>query len=106
MILCVLATDMSKHSLSIDFLKKCLTENYKPEEKDKQDYMDLVIHTADISNPTKKFDIYFKWAPLVVNEFYDQGDKENHSLYPDIIDIHSQQHDRCRGRYTFDAGSA
>ena len=76
MILCVLATDMSKHSLSIDFLKKCLTENYKPEEKDKQDYMDLVIHTADISNPTKKFDIYFKWAKLVVEEFYAQGDKE------------------------------
>ena len=73
---CVLATDMSKHSLSINFLKKCLTEDYKPEEKDKQEYMDLVIHTADISNPTKVFDVYFKWAKLVVEEFYSQGDKE------------------------------
>ena len=38
--------------------------------------MDLVIHTADISNPTKIFDIYFKWAKLVVEEFYAQGDQE------------------------------
>ena len=76
MIQCVLSTDMSRHSLSIQFLKKCLTENNKPEDNDKQDYMDLVIHTADISNPTKIFDIYFKWAKLVVEEFYYQGDKE------------------------------
>ena len=51
-------------------------ENNKPEDNDKQDYMDLIIHTSDISNPTKIFDIYFKWAKLVVEEFYDQGDKE------------------------------
>ena len=38
--------------------------------------MNLLIHSSDISNPTKPFDIYFKWVPLVVNEFYDQGDKE------------------------------
>ena len=76
MIQCVLATDMSKHSLLINFLKKCLAEDYKLEENDKQDYMNLIIHTADISNPTKVFDVYFKWAKLVVEEFYSQGDKE------------------------------
>ena len=76
MIACVLSTDMSRHNLSINFLNKCLSDNNKPEDNDKQDYMDLVIHTADISNPTKIFDIYFKWAKLVVEEFYDQGDKE------------------------------
>ena len=38
--------------------------------------MDIVIHTADISKPTKAFDVYIKWAKLVVEEFYDQGDKE------------------------------
>ena len=73
---CVLATDMTKHSGSINFLNKLLSEKNKPEDNDKQDYMDLIIHTSDISNPTKIFDIYFKWAKLVVEEFYDQGDKE------------------------------
>ena len=75
-IMCVLATDMTKHNLSINFLKNLLNENNKPEDNNKQDYMDLVIHTADISNPTKIFDIYFNWAKLVVEEFYSQGDKE------------------------------
>ena len=38
--------------------------------------MNLLIHSADISNPTKKFNIYWKWAKLVVEEFWAQGDKE------------------------------
>ena len=38
--------------------------------------MNLLIHSADISNPTKKFNIYWKWAKLVVEEFFQQGDKE------------------------------
>ena len=38
--------------------------------------MDLFIHSADISNPTKIFSVYFKWAKFVVDEFWDQGDKE------------------------------
>jgi len=76
MILCVLGTDMTKHNVAINFLNKLLSENNKPENNDKQDYMNLVVHTADISNPTKKFDIYFNWAKLIVEEFYSQGDKE------------------------------
>ena len=73
---CVLSTDMARHSISVEFLKKCLKEDNKPEENDKQDYMNVIIHTSDISNPTKIFDIYLNWAKLVVEEFYDQGDKE------------------------------
>ena len=38
--------------------------------------MNVLIHSADISNPTKPFDIYFQWAKMVVKEFYEQGDKE------------------------------
>ena len=38
--------------------------------------MNLLIHSADISNPTKPFNIYLKWAKLVVEEFCQQGDKE------------------------------
>ena len=42
----------------------------------KLEFLSFIIHAADISNPTKPFDIYFIWAELVVKEFYDQGDKE------------------------------
>ena len=79
MILCVLGTDMSNHNNSLNFMKQRLEQNIENKEMDeneKQDYMKLVVHSADISNPTKAFYIYFKWAKLVMEEFYLQGDKE------------------------------
>ena len=76
MISCVLYTDMTKHNLTIDFMKE-ITSDKKSKEKDyHQDYMNLLIHSADISNPTKKFKLYYKWAKMVVEEFFQQGDKE------------------------------
>ena len=84
MIGCVLATDMTFHNDILGFLKnndKNNNNNTNNNEEKKnlneyQNYMNVLIHSADISNPTKPFDIYFKWAELVVKEFYDQGDKE------------------------------
>ena len=82
MISCVLATDMAFHNQYVEFLKQCINNNgfLKIEDKDKneinQKYMNLLIHSSDISNPTKLFNIYFEWAKLVVEEFWAQGDKE------------------------------
>lgn len=78
MISCVLGTDMSNHKHSLEFMNKCLNLNEKKEisDEDKEEYMSLIVHSADISNPTKIFDVYYKWAELVVKEFYQQGDKE------------------------------
>ena len=79
MISCILSTDMSHHKNSLDFMSNQLNENNQNSydfEQNSQNYMNLVIHSADISNPTKKFEIYYKWAELVVEEFYQQGDKE------------------------------
>ena len=79
MISCVLSTDMSHHNESLDFMKNHLNENNRNIEfieKNRQKYMNLIIHSADISNPTKNFNVYYKWAKLVVEEFYQQGDKE------------------------------
>ena len=80
MISCVLATDMVFHNNYVDFMKRKKEEmkngGEKKDKDESQIYMNLLIHSADISNPTKPFDIYFEWAKLVVNEFYEQGDKE------------------------------
>ena len=78
MISCVLGTDMSNHKHSLEFMNKCLDLNEKKEisDEDKEKYMNLIVHSADISNPTKPFVVYYKWAELVVQEFYQQGDKE------------------------------
>ena len=87
MISCVLATDMAFHNIYVDFLKYCVNDkkdsknlnkedNNNKKDDENQKYMNLLIHSADISNPTKLFDIYFEWAKLVVEEFWAQGDKE------------------------------
>ena len=85
MVSCVLATDMTFHNFYVDFMKEQINikndksnheQNNDKDNKCYQNYMNLLIHSADISNPTKPFEIYFKWAKLVVNEFYEQGDKE------------------------------
>ena len=85
MISCVLVTDMAFHNLYVDILKKYINEIKDEKNKEKnenQKYMNLLIHSADISNPTKLFDIYFEWAKLVVEEFWDQGDKEKRLNLP------------------------
>jgi hypothetical protein len=104
MISCVLATDMTFHNFYVDFMKEQINinngnnknSNNEKENKYYQNYMNLLIHAADISNPTKPFDIYFKWAKLVVNEFYEQGDKEKElglacSCDRNITDIYKSQ---------------
>ena len=61
MIKCVLATDMANQNKYLDFLKQCLKDDYIQTEQDKLTYMQLLVHTGDISNPTKKFNTYYKW---------------------------------------------
>ena len=81
MISCVLSTDMAIHSKHIEFMKNILekkknNKNKKNINNDNIKYLELIVHSADISNPTKPFNIYLKWAKLVVEEFSQQGDKE------------------------------
>ena len=82
MISCVLATDMSNHNNHVNFMKNIISQNNNnnnnknSKSEDNQDFLNLLIHAADISNPTKPFNIYLKWAKLVVEEFCQQGDKE------------------------------
>ena len=91
MIGCVLATDMIFHNKQFNFVKDNIT-NFnisKGENRDKilenvnekifevqQDFLEILIHACDISNPTKPFNIYTFWADKVVTEFFRQGDKE------------------------------
>ena len=80
MISCVLSTDMVYHSKQIEIMKKYIEEHKNneknPNTNELQNFLDIFIHSADISNPTKPFPIYLKWAKLIVEEFCQQGDKE------------------------------
>ena len=94
---CVLATDMARHTKAHHTLKIKLKNfhseshilqslvNIESEESKfdrQQDILNFLLHCSDISNPTKKNDIYIKWTHLVIQEFHNQGDLEKQEKLP------------------------
>ncbi len=41
-----------------------------------QDFMNFILHVADISHPAKPWEIELKWSDLIFKEFFNQGDRE------------------------------
>ncbi|GBL83706.1 cAMP-specific 3',5'-cyclic phosphodiesterase, isoforms N/G [Araneus ventricosus] len=80
----VLATDMSKHMNLLADLKTMvetkkvsgsgmvLLDNYT----ERIQVLQNMVHCADLSNPTKPLPIYRQWVDLIMEEFFQQGDKE------------------------------
>ncbi|XP_028131659.1 cAMP-specific 3',5'-cyclic phosphodiesterase isoform X6 [Diabrotica virgifera virgifera] len=83
----VLSTDMSKHMTLLADLKTMvetkkvagsgvlLLDNYT----DRIQVLENLVHCADLSNPTKPLDLYRRWVDLLMEEFFQQGDKERES---------------------------
>lgn len=88
----ILGTDMSHHFEQIsktqvfaevngeDTKKFCRGEKETidcfREDNNRLFVLELLLHSADISNPYKPYDICYKWCLLVVEEFSLQGDRE------------------------------
>ncbi|GBM96704.1 cAMP-specific 3',5'-cyclic phosphodiesterase 4D, partial [Araneus ventricosus] len=80
----VLATDMSKHMSLLADMKTMvetmkvagsgvlLLDNYT----ERIQVLQNMIHCADLSNPTKPLEIYKTWVELIMEEFFEQGDRE------------------------------
>ncbi|XP_050533055.1 cAMP-specific 3',5'-cyclic phosphodiesterase isoform X3 [Daktulosphaira vitifoliae] len=80
----VLSTDMSKHMSLLADLKTMvetkkvagsgvlLLDNYT----DRIQVLQNLVHCADLSNPTKPLELYRRWVDLLMEEFFQQGDKE------------------------------
>ncbi|GFV20295.1 cAMP-specific 3',5'-cyclic phosphodiesterase 4D [Trichonephila clavipes] len=80
----VLATDMSKHMSLLADMKTMvetmkvagsgvlLLDNYT----ERIQVLQNMIHCADLSNPTKPLEIYRTWVELIMEEFFEQGDRE------------------------------
>ncbi|XP_006629415.1 dual specificity calcium/calmodulin-dependent 3',5'-cyclic nucleotide phosphodiesterase 1B [Lepisosteus oculatus] len=69
----VLATDMSSHLLQVKAMKTCLQQQ---ERIDKPKALSLLLHTADISHPTKPWPLHVRWTKALMEEFFRQGDME------------------------------
>jgi hypothetical protein len=74
----ILATDMSAHFHLVGQLKAKIAAS-GVHEAGRQDVMLLIklaLKCADISNPAKARGLYIRWADLVMEEFFNQGDRE------------------------------
>ncbi|KAI3354726.1 hypothetical protein L3Q82_004510 [Scortum barcoo] len=65
----VLATDMSCHFQQIKAMKSLLQQ---PEAIDKPKALSLLLHTADISHPAKRWDLHHRWTKSLLEEFFRQ----------------------------------
>lgn len=63
----IMATDMSKHSDCQKFV-----ESFDTETQDFTQLLPAILHTADISNPTKTFKEAAKWGARIYKEVDDQ----------------------------------
>lgn len=97
MINCILATDMANHPKMSSELKNrafvlnivngknnnlLLGSDEKKYYENQQQILNLLIHSSDISNPTKPEHIYDKMVDLVMKEFFLQGDVEKKEGLP------------------------
>ncbi len=97
---CVLATDMALHSKHIgqitskidyysqsgegtSFIQFFTDEKNNISKFDlQQEFMNFIIHVADIAHPAKPWEIELKWSNLIFQEFFNQGDKEKSMNLP------------------------
>uniref|UniRef100_A0A672YFR4 Phosphodiesterase n=1 Tax=Sphaeramia orbicularis TaxID=375764 RepID=A0A672YFR4_9TELE len=69
----VLSTDMSSHLLQVKAMKSCIQQQ---ERIDKPKALSLLLHTADISHPSKPWALHSRWTKSLMEEFFRQGDRE------------------------------
>lgn len=69
------------HANDSDFPAKELVDTFRSAEV-KKILRHVFLHFADISNPSKPFYVCKKWAMLVIEEFFAQGDKEKQLNIP------------------------
>ncbi|KAH0621559.1 hypothetical protein JD844_022975 [Phrynosoma platyrhinos] len=69
----VLSTDMSGHFQQIKTMRHTLQQT---EGIDKAKAMSLILHAADISHPSKTWELHIRWTKALMEEFFRQGDKE------------------------------
>ncbi len=60
---------------NIELLRK---ENVNKNHESQQIVLNMILHSADVSNPGKPLKVYKNWVNLVFLEFFSQGDIEKH----------------------------
>ena len=84
MISMILSTDMAVHFKNVDRLSAALSAGDLDLSKrdDKSFVLEMLIHSADVSNPCRQERVYRLWTDKVMAEFYNQGDLEKRGGLP------------------------
>eukprot|EP00727_Mastigamoeba_balamuthi_P012201 m51a1_g7603 putative 3 -cyclic-nucleotide phosphodiesterase (760) ;mRNA; f:241653-244736 len=73
----ILATDMARHlEITSLFNARAVSGNLEGGKSDRLLVLQMMLKMADISNPTRCWDVCQRWAVRVMEEFFSQGDKE------------------------------
>ena len=75
----VLGTDNAYHAKYLGKLSSKIEMNeldMKNVWRDKLLVLKTILHAADVSNPAKEWKMYNEWTDRVMEEFFNQGDKE------------------------------
>ncbi|XP_066478350.1 dual specificity calcium/calmodulin-dependent 3',5'-cyclic nucleotide phosphodiesterase 1A-like [Tiliqua scincoides] len=75
-IMMVLATDISQHFQHMSSMRQVLHCLQQRERPDKPKVMCMILHAADMSHPSKAWELSYQWAEAVMEELFRQGDKE------------------------------
>ncbi|ESO10008.1 hypothetical protein HELRODRAFT_73178 [Helobdella robusta] len=75
----VLATDMSNHFSLLKNLQAAMTQ---PDSLTMLQYLCALVHFADISHPSKPWEIHTQWTTRLFDEFFVQGDREKQMKIP------------------------
>ena len=68
----ILATDMAKHPQVMQSFKEKMPSFNQENSEHRQAFMDMVLHSADVGNPTLKFDLATVWSLKIIQEFNNQ----------------------------------
>ncbi|KAL0480647.1 cyclic-nucleotide phosphodiesterase [Acrasis kona] len=81
----ILATDMAHHfEILTKFQTRVSTTGIlnKDSKDDRQQLMNIIMKIADVSNACRPYNVAFKWADLLIQEFLEQGDRERSNGMP------------------------
>lgn len=80
---CILATDMMQHSSLVQMVSEKVETGFSTSRPDDRSLLCVVlVHSADLFNPIRQFDIAKKWAQCISDEFNAQAEKETRLGFP------------------------
>lgn len=100
LISCIMSTDMANHGVVLQSFVSCMAVFNKANLAHRQHVLNMLLHSADVGNPTLKFELAKKWSVCIIEEFTGQVNKETQLGLPvtefmrisgDILKIRNNQ---------------